>query len=947
MDSKRAIDSVPTAANNPRTMASSPSWLRGAVATTHRQHWLAPLAVVLALLLSACENSRTPTAPRGTTATLVVSEAWRSGATDEEAAGRIDSLQRAIDELREVTGTGWIGRQDDVTGYLADLSGGSRLGSPEDFMEAHGPALFGIDSSVLDLATPDIDTVPGMVSTRATQTVGSVPVRDAVLLFTSRAGSAPSADQLTGVRGRVFSGLTVGTEPKIARRDAALVAAEAAGGTVRGRTRLVVVPNGPGLLAWEVTIVGGSVAGSASALYYVDALTGSVVDVRPTSVGTAPSLMTAEPDPNSVEVTGVDPFGTPRTAYGLRTVEGVAMTDTTTEAWDSTTRKGDVSTYDATGVRDFSQLPGRLATSPDTVVRDPDVLAAQAYVRQAIDYFEAFGRNSWDDKGGSMVASVNFGAPDFCNAMFTGTQQLLFGNPCVLNGEQLTASSIDIDTVGHEVTHGVTTTSAGLVYSGPSGALDESFSDYFGNVIGNLSKGEETNSYAEDACTGMQASFRCQSNPDGTVSQRYLLNGNGLDQYLRLLNLGPRMMELIGYDQDFGGVHYNSAILNNALWSIRTQLARIDDLPGNESPLAQSFDRAVYGALVTRLGPTSGFLDARAAVEQVIIDSGLDPVVLRIAREVFDANNFCAGCVGSDSVAGDQVAAGGQSELHPAVSGDRVTWLDYSASNYGGQVGSGEVSGAPATLGSSGDVLEVGFAGDAVVSLHMAGQIRRTDPSGAFTVLATGVNPFATVAGGFAGSDAGAAWAASPDSVSFVDPVGNITQSRLPALEGDTISSVATGGGYVAAATRGGKVFGWRPGDQPRQVGTMAADVLSLATYAGNVLAISSDYRARLFASDGREFHLADAAVFYLGAAMSSEYAVWAEDAGALDSAIAPETFPDTDLFVLSLTTGKVYNLFRAGGQQGFPALSGRRLVWQDSGLGGDDVRTLELPSGL
>ena len=77
-------------------------------------------------------------------------------------------------------------------------------------------------------------------------------------------------------------------------------------------------------------------------------------------------------------------------------------------------------------------------------------------------------------------------------------------------------------------------------------------------------------------------------------------------------------------------MHFNSAIWNNALWSIRTNLARIDGEPGNDSPLAQAFDRVVYAALTTRLGPTAGFLDARAAVEQVTVDSQLDPVVLRV-----------------------------------------------------------------------------------------------------------------------------------------------------------------------------------------------------------------------------------------------------------------------------------------------------------------------------
>ena len=59
-------------------------------------------------------------------------------------------------------------------------------------------------------------------------------------------------------------------------------------------------------------------------------------------------------------------------------------------------------------------------------------------------------------------------------------------------------------------------------------------------------------------------------NPDGTLSFRYLLNGSDFDDYLRVLNPGERLRLLAGYTQDFGGVHDNSAIWNNALWCIRT-----------------------------------------------------------------------------------------------------------------------------------------------------------------------------------------------------------------------------------------------------------------------------------------------------------------------------------------------------------------------------------------
>ena len=40
-------------------------------------------------------------------------------------------------------------------------------------------------------------------------------------------------------------------------------------------------------------------------------------------------------------------------------------------------------------------------------------------------------------------------------------------------------------------------------------------------------------------------------------------------------------------------------------------------------------------------------------------------------------------------------------------------------------------------------------------------------------------------------------------------------------------------------------------------------------------------------------------------------------------------------------------DLVPEGGQQGFPSLSGDRLVWQDAAFGGDDVLTAIVPDGL
>jgi hypothetical protein len=929
---------------------------------------LVPLVLGLALGVSGCRTDViSPDGDDSQPATLVVSETWLasqgSGGTGGDAAAgasaaqaRIIALQEAIDELRAETGTGWTGRQDDVTGYLAELSGGSWPGAPDEFMDAYGTELFGVDSTVVRLGDPDSDTVPGHTSVRGTQAVGEVPVLDSNLVFISRDTAGTLAGRLASVRGRVFPGLSLSTDPELGPRAARRRAEAASGGTADGEPALVVVPSDAGILTWEVTIVaeppadgtGDQPLGAGSGTYYVDARTGDVVTVRPiTGAGRA-----AEPDPNSVEVVGVDLAGTTLTAHGRRTASGVELVDTTTRAWEQASGRGGVYTYDATGINSFSGLPGRLVVSPDTTVRDPEAIAMQRHAREVIDYYEELGRSSWDDAGAPLINSVNFGPSDFCNGMFIwggAHPQLIMGNPCVLDGEELQGSIVEIDYIGHEVTHGVTATSAGLIYSGQSGALNESFSDYFGNVIGNRVEGTEDDGWSENSCTGITGdTLICATNPDGTKSVRYLLNGFTFDDYLRVLNVGRRIAR-IGYDQDNGGVHTNSGIWNNALWSIRSQLAKIDNLPGNQSPLAQSFDRVVYGALTTRLGATAGFLDARAAVEQVIIDSGLDPVVLRVAREVFDANKICAGCTTTAQTHGDAVAATAHGEILPGVSGDRVAWLDLTVpqNNVLGRSAVAAIGGAAPVVGAASDVLEVVFAGDALLTATNQGQLVRTDPSGAEQVV--GELDDRLLAAGVAGSDAGAAWLTAGgrgEELSFLAPAGALTRASLPGLAGDAVTGIGTGGGWVAAGTAAGKVFAWQPGSAPTQVGTMPDRVLTLAAYDGNVLAIDAGFRAHLFTKDGRTMVVSKSAAPF-GAAMSADYAVWTEAKEIIATgAGAGIGYVETDLHLVSLGSGKIYSPVPAPGQQGFPALSGRRLVWQDAVLGGDDVFTTELPPG-
>jgi hypothetical protein len=86
-------------------------------------------------------------------------------------------------------------------------------------------------------------------------------------------------------------------------------------------------------------------------------------------------------------------------------------------------------------------------------------------------YLSRHGRNSFDASGSSIVAYVRYGQQHANASWNPGLRVMQFGD-----GHPFAAS---LDVVAHELTHGATEASAGLVYRGQSGALNEAFSDIF------------------------------------------------------------------------------------------------------------------------------------------------------------------------------------------------------------------------------------------------------------------------------------------------------------------------------------------------------------------------------------------------------------------------------------------------------------------------------------
>jgi len=917
---------------------------------------LVTAAILCAAALSGCSAAPDQA---GTPGVLLPSSEYAQTVGPLRARQRSTDLGNAIAELRDATNSNWTGRQDDVSGYLTELSGGqftvddsSVPQAARDLLRAYARPLFGVNARDLKIGAVQQTAGLPVAALRVGQLHHGVPVRDGELSLSAK--SAKEAATITSVRGRTFPGLTVGVRPKLSVDAAKQVILDAAPNATMGDGQLLVVPTGQGLLAWQIATSGADPndPNGGGLDYFVNALTGQMIDVRPTTMSAvfgaadAPGTEGAfayklGPQDVPITVTGVDPQGRKVSAHALQTPAGIKLVDTTVNTYDPATGTGAVITYSADNT---DRIPNRIFTQlgTDEVIRDPEAIGAHAFSRATHDYYRSMGWKSWDNQRSTMPAVIHFnGGRNYCNAFFR-LNVMVYGEVC-RDGEIM----VDAETTGHEVTHGVTASSANLEYFGQPGALNESFSDYFGNIIGTGVSKRPNASFSEDSCINVkEPTPYCFETPDGMLASRYMLNGRKLSDVAGILTLPLRYYGESLADNDQGGVHLNSAIWNHALWSVREDLG--DRKHGTK--LVDTWDRIVFHALTTLVTSTDGFVDASRAVAQVAKDVG-QPVIAKAAGKSFTWSGFCATCGADAKADGEPVASGGPTQIDPAVDGDRVAWLD---SSYWFGTPTQAAGGKPRgmAIGTAGTV-DFDFAGDALVSLEGSdtSAVVRQAPDGTRTVLESIPDIMVGAYAGVDGSREGAAWAnQEAHSVSFVDASGRVTRTFIPPNL-DTITSVSTGGGMVGIATASGTLLQWQPGGEPAVMSSSTGIVRSSATSGDLILTVDERGEVTLF--NGSDAVHLDAKGVPLGAALSDKYAVWPTLSGRLQGGIADDfaktqgrQLLDYDLRLYSLKTGKFYD-FKQRGQQAFPALSGNRLAWQDAASGTDDIRTDVLPGDL
>jgi len=216
---------------------------------------------------------------------------------------------------------------------------------------------------------------------------------------------------------------------------------------------------------------------------------------------------------------------------------------------------------------------------------DSAAVSAVNNAKTLIDYFKS--EHSYDavmKNGGDIYVGVNLakntnGIKD--NA-FATDKTFVFGA-----GDGVTtnnwASSLDV--MAHEITHGVIKSTSQLEYSYQSGALNESFADFFGSMT------DQDDWYVgEDVYIEKGVYVRNMANP---------ADSNATSQQ------PAHMSQFVDTVSDYGGVHINSGIFNRALY----QLAE-----GLESSIGRKKTANIVFNTMTTLSRNSSFDQAATAM---------------------------------------------------------------------------------------------------------------------------------------------------------------------------------------------------------------------------------------------------------------------------------------------------------------------------------------------
>ncbi|MFC8868387.1 M4 family metallopeptidase [Streptomyces sp. NPDC057148] len=301
----------------------------------------------------------------------------------------------------------------------------------------------------------------GTVHTRYERTYDGLPVLGGDLVVTSDAGKTERVVKATP---KAIKPATV--TPKISAAKAktqAVSAAKAAGAEAadadRAPRKVIWAANGTPVLAYETVVGGLQEDGTPNELHVV------------TDAATGAKLYEYQAIHN----------GTGNTMYSGTVTLGTAQSGSSYTLTDTT--RGNHKTYN---LNRGTSGTGTLFSGPDDVwgngsASNAETAAADAHYGAALtwDYYKNVqGRSGIRGDGVGAYSRVHYGN-NYVNAFWSDSCFCMTYGDGSGNANPLTS----IDVAAHEMTHGLTSNTAGLNYSGESGGLNEATSDIFGASV--------------------------------------------------------------------------------------------------------------------------------------------------------------------------------------------------------------------------------------------------------------------------------------------------------------------------------------------------------------------------------------------------------------------------------------------------------------------------------
>jgi len=341
----------------------------------------------------------------------------------------------------------------------------------------NGPATAAVRRANADafLASDAIVDADGTEHVRFQRTYRGLPVIGGDFVVHSRNGQVGKVSQTLKTSARPL------TTPRIPRDQAIVEAGAHFGGNFIGApsSRLVVYARGASpVLAHEVILKGIKADQTPTEMhYFVDARSGKVLDQWD-------GVETARPGPGGgTTCTGTAAVGT---GHSLTLGDVVLNTVSCGGQYQLTdlTRGGGYTTNMALKTSGLgSTYTDADNTWGDGSLSNSQTVAADAHfgVSMTWDYFRVVhGRNGIANDGKGALSRVHYGR-NYQNAFWSDS---CF---CMTFGDGDNGASIlplvALDVAGHEMSHGVTSRTANLTYSGESGGLNEANSDIFGTMV--------------------------------------------------------------------------------------------------------------------------------------------------------------------------------------------------------------------------------------------------------------------------------------------------------------------------------------------------------------------------------------------------------------------------------------------------------------------------------